>query len=322
MWGAPGKITIRSDQDPIPVLANVYEAKTEWQTIAGAGTSTQLIGPIHFDITTMANIEKNTPTTSAGGNSPNNVLGGFTGSTLKRSLLRFPDLSAYAGLSTDSAILSLHNQDHSTSLDTSLGPVQAFRILAANSGWTEADISWNYRSVASTQQWAGGPNGLVAGTDYSNTQMGSEPFTAYDTASDPYWMHFTLDTDEFDALRAAQHGVILKLQNESAVSTTTVRFDTDDAVDTSVRPYLTVTFRPAILEDIEIDLVQEVILQATGGDAYFNNGSSASTSHAKLIENQLVRTKLHINGVANFSVYVPNGVTLRYQFVGPRDPNA
>ena len=307
-------VVIASNQSAVPVDANAYELLTNWQSIPGDSQSHQILGSYVLSVATV-DIRKDNPTTN-GGTTQNTQVGGFTGSSVRRTLVVVPDLSPYAAYTLESATLSMYNQDISNTVNPALGPIQVFRILPANAGWTELDVAWNYRSIASLQAWAGATPGMVAGVDFATTQMASQPFTAYSGSSNPYWMHWSLDPTEFNLLRANNAGMVIKLQNESAVDSTIVRFDSDESPTVANRPYLTLVLRPPELATIALSRVREVYVQAEGDNIFISNGLSASSSHLRLISGQVLRLRTRVDGSPLLSAYVPTGSTLKYQFAG------
>lgn len=125
------------------------------------------------------------------------------------------DLSGVAGTNLKTVTLYLTGLGSGDS-----GTLKIYRVLAANSGWTE-DATWNYAD-GSALRWAGdtdnngGANagGSVKGTDYSNSLMGSIDYiytNAVETSA-------SLDVTEFAAMISANYGLIIVDESGSAVS--------------------------------------------------------------------------------------------------------
>jgi len=124
------------------------------------------------------------------------------------------------------------------SLKTNAGAVtsytnQVYRVLAANSAWTEAGATWAKKD--GTNNWAGSVGASTSGTDFSSTLMAFGVVSATSTIYD-----FTLDLTEFEAMRTANHGVFLKSSDETVLGT--AQFYSADDATAGNRPLLTVTY--------------------------------------------------------------------------------
>lgn len=156
-----------------------------------------------------------------------------------RGLLKFsPTLPA--GCTLVSAILTLTLN----ATVTVAGTVSIYRILAANSAWTEGAGTWNYQDGAGGgHRWAGdaASNGgtdagcSVSGTDYSATLMGSFLTVLNDTAGTAY--SASLNLTEFAALVAANYGLVL-----STTATTSTNFRSSDHATAGDRPKLVIVY--------------------------------------------------------------------------------
>lgn len=115
------------------------------------------------------------------------------------TLLKF-DLSGIpAGSTINSAQLRLYpNQNPNPDVTLAI-----HRILAANSAWTAALATWN--TTNGVDAWAGSAGCGTSGVDYAADALWS------DTADAVYgsWDLFDLDTTEFEAMLAANHGMVL-----------------------------------------------------------------------------------------------------------------
>lgn len=151
-------------------------------------------------------------------------------SALAHGLIKF-DLSGLptSGITINSVVLRM------TTNTTSVSPytLQAYRILPANSSWTETDATW-LKTDGSTN-WAGSNGCSTSGTDYSSTLMGS---VAVSASSTPY--NITLDLTEFASMLAANHGFFLKSSDES--STKTAQYYSADDGTAKRRPCLIVNY--------------------------------------------------------------------------------
>jgi hypothetical protein len=130
----------------------------------------------------------------------------FTG--LRRNILFRFDLTPLIGYIISTATLYFYGTNSGTS-----GYIGLYPILAANAGWT-IDATWNFAD-GSSLRWAGDTAGnggtdagcSVAGTDYNVAGLGS---TYYDTTPDGQENSIVLDLTGFNALIAANYGMILK----------------------------------------------------------------------------------------------------------------
>jgi len=159
-------------------------------------------------------------------------------SVRSNGLLKF-DLSGIpAGAEIISATLSLFGLGGGSN-----GTLNIFRILAANSGWTEDGATWNYANSANETRWAGdaASNGgtdagcSVSGTDHSATTMGqiSHSHTADTEGSTE------LDLDEFALMWANNYGMVIK---DSTASATTKQPASSDNPTAGRRPKLVIEY--------------------------------------------------------------------------------
>jgi len=116
------------------------------------------------------------------------------------------------------------------------------RILAANSGWTEA-ATWNYADGASIR-WAGdvGANGgadagcYVSGTDHSATPLATFSWVG---ESPPKENTVAFDLTEFGLMWANNYGFVVW---EAAGSVATKGFYASDHATASLRPRLVIDY--------------------------------------------------------------------------------
>ena len=159
----------------------------------------------------------------------------------RRSLLKF-NLAALAGVTISSATLSFWIYE---AKGWGTSALKCHRILAANSGWTEAGATWNH-AVHDTVHWAGDADSdggddagcTVSGTDYAAAAMatGSVGTDAVGTQFD-----LTLDTTEFASMVAANYGLVLfDTGNPDSYS-----FDSSDGSTAGERPKLVVEYTEA-----------------------------------------------------------------------------
>lgn len=157
-----------------------------------------------------------------------------------RSLIKF-DLSGIpAGSTIFSATLSLWTAQQRAGT----GTVTAYRILPANSAWTEAGATWNH-AVHNTSHWAGdaGQDGgadagcSVSGTDYSATTLGSTDFADGEVADTQH--DIALNASEMQNMLAANHGMVL---GRTAGTRYMEVWSSDYAVDGTKRPKLVVYY--------------------------------------------------------------------------------
>ncbi|MFA5053316.1 MAG: DNRLRE domain-containing protein [Parcubacteria group bacterium] len=158
----------------------------------------------------------------------------------QNGLIKF-DLSGIpAGSTIFSATLSLWTSTQRA--DT--GTITAYRILAANSAWTEAGATWNY-AVATATRWAGDAGGdggadagcSVSGTDYSATALGSTDFADGEVVNTQH--DIALNVSEMQSMFAANCGMVL-------IPTAGTRYmearSSDYATDATKRPKLVVYY--------------------------------------------------------------------------------
>lgn len=318
----PGAIILRDDQPPIPVLANVYENKSEPVRITGDDANHVIIGPERYEISESVNLRLSVPDTVQ--TSTNGVIGGTAppNTGLQHHIFRIGGLENLVGRDIDSAKFYLLNQNTSVSTDPgSTGPVQLHVIAAANKAWTENLATWNERDSVANTAWAGTAGLRTAGTDYSSTVMGSATYSVFNSVAVPEWLEFDLDLTEFAAMVTASAGdnpgFLAKMQTEGQALGSRIAFYTEEAADPDTHPYAMITVVPDELTGVDLDLVTEVMIQASGDGVYFSNTSEATTDSFHLPDGQLVITKLNTNGVPNLSLYVETGSSVVYCFRGP-----
>lgn len=152
-------------------------------------------------------------------------------------LIKF-DLSALVGKSIVSAVMSLW----SANTLPNPGTLTAYRILVANSSWTEGDATWNFR-VSPVTPWAGdsgGDGGLDAGctqsgVDYSATDVGHVDMAGQVANTE---LQLALDVTEFSTMVLANYGMVVF---NSADGIAAFR-SSDYVVDITRRPKLTVVY--------------------------------------------------------------------------------
>jgi len=162
-----------------------------------------------------------------------------TGAGTSNGLIKFT-LSALAGVTTTSRTLSLF----SSTQDWSNLTVNVYRILVANSGWTEV-ACWNHAdgSALHLVHWAGdaatdgGTDAgcSVSGTDYSSTSMGSWSHTSGAAVGTQY--DVALGQTEFEAMVSANYGLAL-IGGSDALN----RYASSDHATTGYRPKLVVEY--------------------------------------------------------------------------------
>ena len=139
------------------------------------------------------------------------AVGANASATVGRTgLIKF-DLSSIPGDATiDDATLYVYN----ATLVGGAATLTWYRILAANSTWTEAAATWN-KTDGSTN-WAGDTGGdggadagcSVSGTDYSSTAIGSSVWASSEAVDTEHII--TLNTTEFAAMVDANHGMAMR----------------------------------------------------------------------------------------------------------------
>lgn len=144
------------------------------------------------------------------------------------SIMKF-DLSGIApGSNIQVATLSLYVEGYiSLALKANL-----YRILPANSGWSESTVTWN--TIDGSTAWAGAAGCEIAGTDYS-----ASPLYVMGVDFIANWNVFSLDVPEFQALfDSGNHGMILKGQVRNPGISRGVNISTSDHGTAAQRPKL------------------------------------------------------------------------------------
>lgn len=156
-----------------------------------------------------------------------------------KPLLARADLSSLVGKVITAASLFVRNATGNSTIRT----YTMYRILAANSGWTVAQSTWNHADAGDDIHWAGdtGADGgadagcSVAGTDYANAAMGT-----YNYPGGAYIGYNEIpisDLDEFSAMIAANHGFIV-----TSTAASLLQWYLTDNTGTDKDPYLSVTY--------------------------------------------------------------------------------
>lgn len=156
----------------------------------------------------------------------------FSAGRILRSLVKFDTSSVPAGAIVTSATLTLTKSDASGTRKAA----KAFRILPANASWSLTTATWNnmYTAVA----WAGSNGCGTSGTDYSSTAMGSYA-DGSGTLSSP--VDITLTVSEVQAMLAANHGILIRADDEASATTLNTWLSADDGTSGN-RPKLTINY--------------------------------------------------------------------------------
>lgn len=183
------------------------------------------------------------------------------------SLLKF-DLSTLGGVTINSADLYYYT---TSAPGVGGATAQAYRILVANSAWTEAGATWNY-ALASSTRWAGdaAANGgadagcSVSGTDWSSTLMGSAVLANGEAVGTEHIL--SLGLTEFAVMIAANHGIY------SRGSGNAFRIGSSDHATTGYRPKLVVDYTApsATLFAVLSTATALSLASALSGGAVFN----------------------------------------------------
>ncbi len=148
----------------------------------------------------------------------------------RASLIRF-DYTGLSGVTAATLTLTL------TAAPTANANIALYKILVANSGWTEAGATWNTKD--GTNNWASGQNGCtVSGTDFDATAIGSFAIATTDTVGTQYTV--TLNLASFQAMLTANYGFLIWQPVAGAPGTPS--FASSDHVTAAYRPLLTVTY--------------------------------------------------------------------------------
>ncbi len=143
-------------------------------------------------------------------------------------VLKFTLTAIPAGASIVSAILTLTLNSGSSGQTVTI-----YRILSANSGWTELQSCWN--TINGSTPWAGSAGCRTSGTDYSSTAIGS--FTAPNLAPTGTAYPVTLDLAEFALLLASNSGLVM-IGNAANI----LQLATSDNANAAYRPKLVVVY--------------------------------------------------------------------------------
>lgn len=156
----------------------------------------------------------------------------FSAGRIIRSLLKFDLSSLPSGAIVTSATLTLTKSDASGTRKAA----KVYRILAANSAWSITTATWNTKDGSNA--WAGSNGCGTSGTDYSSTSMGSYA-DASGTLSSP--VDITLTVSEVQAMIAANHGVLIRADDEASATTLNTWLSANDATSGN-RPKLTIDY--------------------------------------------------------------------------------
>lgn len=158
----------------------------------------------------------------------------YSAGRVMRGLIK-PDLSSVPACTFYSAILTLYGKGTGA-----IAAGNLHRVLAANSGWTEANATWNKADNPGTA-WAGSVGCGTSGTDYAATVAGTYPGTAV-AANAP--RAITLNLAEMALLLAANNGILIKAIDEGTANTQDTHWSSD-AASADVHPKLELVYHPS-----------------------------------------------------------------------------
>ena len=178
------------------------------------------------------------------GGTPDVSLGSTGPGTIRRSLIRF-DLSSLTGQTISSASLALTRDGGFGTWSNQT--VSLFAVSTANAGWTEGAVAWAWANYPATH-WAGS-NGLgTAGTDYTNTVLGTATVNSTDAFGTVVTFDFTpagvAALQSWVDTPASNAGLFLRASGLEAASLGNVQFRSRESFGTTVDPALTVTTVP------------------------------------------------------------------------------
>jgi len=165
----------------------------------------------------------------------------ITATSTQHGFIKFDLSSIPAGSTIYNATLSLWTKIQRSNTAT----LTVSRILAANSGWTEAQACWGYANLGAATRWAGdaGADGGAdagcsqSGTDFSATALGTSNWADGEGVGTQH--DITLKASEMQAMLSANHGMVLRV-------TTGTRYievySSDEATQTTRRPKLVVNY--------------------------------------------------------------------------------
>lgn len=295
----------------LPVVPSPYEYKSVFNQLAGDDDTHNLaLGSVIVLPTFDVVLSEAEPNNNFG---ISNFINFGNRSGTKRHSLMYFDLSAI-GTVTE-AKLMLYDTDNSARAATMVANVH--RILSGNSGWVEGtkdaagatltDPTWNKKTQTPSVNWAGSAGCSTAGTDYASTIMGS--VTATDGVAG--WLEIDLDISEFNTMKSANYGLLLKGADEATTNKLTVVHSAEYADNASLRPYL------QVLSDSALNTAETIFVIADAEGATFSNGPSA-TSNDVPIPTTGAYFMARTGGIATAHAYVPTGVNVWYAGLGPR----
>lgn len=297
----------------IPVVPTAQQFLSSVQRIVGDDDSHVITNPtLRFSVLYDTYIYENSPTFGFAGATFLSI--GY--STARRRGLVYFDLSSITGLSVDSAHLWLYNTNNSSTLGN--GTLQAYRVMPANSGWTEGGFhigttasglepSWNKKTQSPSADWAGSAGLLTSGTDHSATLMGSAGWT--DGVAG--WMDLNLNTSETETMLANNAGIMLKGSDETSSGHVVIPHSKENTAGSQYIPYLEITLGTLTADSSSVLLVADDV-GATWSNTPVADANSAPISTVWM---ELPLTTL---GAADFAMYVPTGVNVWYAILGPK----
>jgi len=150
------------------------------------------------------------------------------------SMVKFDLSSIPSGANIRKATLTLCAQ----STMNGTGTVGVYRVLAANSSWTNTGATWQHQ--AGTTNWAGGHSGCqTADTDYDSTAMGSFTVTVGEVAGTAY--NISLSIAGLKLMMANNCGLTLFMAANTAPSSIPT-FCTSNHATAAYRPKLVVVY--------------------------------------------------------------------------------
>lgn len=204
-------------------------------------------------------VTSGTPTQN---NATSSTLSMRSGSQTRTAFMKFDLSTIPAGSVILSATLYLWNATQFTNIITFA------RILAANSGWTEAGATWEYANSATSLRWAGDTGAdagtdagcTVSGVDFSATDLGAFSTDIGHAVNTQYAA--SLNTAEMELMLANNYGICAR---GSAASSHTFR-SSDYTVDTTLRPKLVIVYEaPGTVIRLADSLVSYWKLDETSG---------------------------------------------------------
>ncbi len=172
-------------------------------------------------------IDQNAPTTAAGTNTSIDIVYATDGDN-RDILIKFDLSSIPKGSKIQQATLSLY-VDGSISLSMR---ADVWRILSANSGWTEGGATWN--TIDGATAWAGSAGCETAGVDYSSAALNRMTSDFVNG-----WNTFALEPSEFQALiDVGNYGFRVAGQVRNPTVSRGVNISSSDHATSAQRPKL------------------------------------------------------------------------------------